>query len=200
MRRVLLPLLLAVPVSVLLPSAPGTQEPPGHLEPVLAELKGAGVAVLVPPERPPGTTATLAEAAGHFYRVLFTNDPEGRLAHAEQVNVFVAGSDDPFQPPIDAHPVEVRDAQGAFFCGAAACFLDWREADTTFSVGEFGAPDDAVGFAESLVSLEELAEGASPPPPTPTEDGLPLVLMVLVTAAAVALLTGTLLVWRGKRS
>jgi hypothetical protein len=197
-RRVLLPLLLSG--AVVLPAAAWSGLPE-HLELVGEELAAAGVPALVPPDRPPGTTATVGEAERHFYTVLFTNDPEGTLAHAEQVNVFVTGTDEPTEPVPDARPVDVRGGVGAFFCGAAACFLDWREGGTTYSVGEFGSPEDAVSFAESLVPLEEVA-GAIEPDPSPSEpqgEGVPFAVIALLSAGA-ALVVGAVLVWRSKRA
>ena len=142
---------------------------PRHLRSSLDELAAASITVLAPPRRPLGTTHTVASAAGRGYELRFTNDPDGVLSHAEQVNVFVSAA--PRGPGVlpGALPVEVRGTEGTFSCGASACFLDWREGPS-YAVGEFGRPEDAVDFAESLRPLEELAgpfwrEGATLPAP-----------------------------------
>ena len=129
---------------------------PAHLEGTLGRLARPIFPVLVPPDRPGGTTGTVAEGRRRSYDLLFTNDPEQELAHAEQINVFVAGSRASRPPPPDATPVQVRGTQGSFGCGASACFLDWEELGASYTVGEFGSPDDAVAFAESLQSIDEL--------------------------------------------
>ena len=129
---------------------------PEHLEGTLDRLERPIFPVLVPPERPGGTTGTVAQGDRRSYDLLFTNDPEQELSHAEQINVFVAGSRASRPPPPDATPVQVRGAQGSFGCGASACFLDWEELGASYTVGEFGSPDDAVAFAESLQSIDEL--------------------------------------------
>ena len=55
-------------------------------------------------------------------------------------------------------PVEVRGTEGSFGCGASACFLDWEEFGVSYTVGEFGDPQDAVAFAESLEPIDQLLE------------------------------------------
>lgn len=134
-----------------------SQDVPRHLEDALPSLARAGLPVLAPPRRPPGTTATLGDSSRRSFDLTFTNDPEGELSHAEQVNVFISGTTRRFHPPPEATPVEVRGTTGTFFCGASACFLDWEENDARYSVGEFGSEDQAVAFAESLRPLEDLA-------------------------------------------
>jgi len=119
-------------------------------------LRSTTVPVLVPREEPPGTGGLVPSAEEEFYRLLFTNDPAGELAHAQQVNVFVEatlGDFDPV-PGNGSQSVDVRESDGRFFCGASACFLTWRELGVTYTVGEFGTKEDAVAFAESLVSME----------------------------------------------
>lgn len=131
-------------------------EVPGHLEGAVEDLARFEGGVLAPPDRPPGTTDTVVDASASIYDLLLTNDPEGRLSHAEQVNVFVRGTTDPVEPPPEAMQVDVRGQTGSFYCGASACFLDWREEDVAYSAGEFGSADQAVGFAESLQLMEDL--------------------------------------------
>ena len=128
---------------------------PRHLRGAVEELTAATITVLAPPRRPPGTTHTVASAAGRSNELRFTNDPGGVLSHAEQVNVFVSAA--PRGPGVlpGALTVEVRGTEGAFSCGASACFLDWREGPS-YAVGEFGRPEDAIDFAESLRPMEEL--------------------------------------------
>lgn len=128
---------------------------PRHLRGVLDELGAATITVLAPPARPPGTTHTVARGGGRSYELRFTNDPEGILSHAEQVNVFVSAA--PHGPGVlpGALEVEVRGTEGTFSCGASACFLDWEEGPS-YAVGEFGRPEDAIDFAESLRPMEEL--------------------------------------------
>lgn len=142
---------------------------PRHLRGAVEELTAATITVLAPQRRPPGTTHTVASAAGRSYELRFTNDPGGVLSHAEQVNVFVSAA--PRGPGVlpGALTVEVRGTEGSFSCGASACFLDWREGPS-YAVGEFGRPEDATDFAESLRPMEELAgpfwrEGADFPAP-----------------------------------
>lgn len=142
---------------------------PRHLRGAVEELAGASITVLAPPRRPPGTTHTVASAAGRSYELRFTNDPEGVLSHAEQTNVFVSAA--PRGPGVlpGALTVDVRGTEGTFSCGASACFLDWREGPS-YAVGEFGRPEDAIDFAESLRPMEELAgalwrEGQAIPAP-----------------------------------
>jgi hypothetical protein len=138
--------------------ARGSDVPP-FLRDALPVLASTEVPVLTPPEEPPGPVelSTVAESARRSYQLTFTNDPEGRLSHAEQYNVFVGGRSGSGEPPSDATEVDVRGTTGAFFCGASSCFLSWEENGTTYSVGEFGAPEDATAFAESLVAIEEVA-------------------------------------------
>ncbi|HEX6208411.1 MAG TPA: hypothetical protein VF058_08660, partial [Actinomycetota bacterium] len=128
---------------------------PKHLREAIDELASASITVLAPPRRPPGTTHTVASAGGRRYELRFTNDPDGVLSHAEQVNVFVGASPRPVAPLPDALPVEVRGTAGSFSCGASACFLDWEEG-SSYAVGEFGRPEDAIEFAESLRPMEDL--------------------------------------------
>jgi hypothetical protein len=127
---------------------------PRHLSGRIDALARTTVVVLAPTERPPGTTATVAEASRDTYRLLFTNDPRGRLSHAEQVNVFVSARRGRLRPPPEAGRVRVRGHTGWFSCGAAACFVDWSEDGIVYSIGEFGSPTDAAAFAASLVPLE----------------------------------------------
>lgn len=194
--RALLSVLLAASLAARAAATPG----PEHLTPVLEALGAAGIPVLVPPERPPGTTATVAEADDHFYRLLFTNDPEGTLAHAEQVNVIITGRDGPLEPPPEAIRVEVRGTEGAFSCGASACFLDWEEGGVAYSIGEFGGPEDAAAFAGSLVALDDLPAGdADPPPGPPARNGPPAAVVALLAGIALALVTGMVLARRARR-
>jgi hypothetical protein len=138
-----------------------TPQIPTFLSGSVGILRSTNVPVLVPPEEPPGTGGLVPSAEADSYRVLFTNDPAGALAHAEQVNVFVMGTtgDPIFDPSSDPQPdiAPVRATEGRFFCGASACFLSWQELDATYTVGEFGTKADAVAFAESLVSMDALA-------------------------------------------
>jgi len=138
--------------------ARGTDVPP-FLRDAIPVLASTEVPVLTPPEEPTGPVelSTVAESARRSYELTFTNDPEGRLSHAEQHNVFVDGRSGSAEAPPDSTEVEVRGTTGAFFCGASACLLSWEENGTTYSVGEFGAPEDATAFAESLVAIEEVA-------------------------------------------
>jgi hypothetical protein len=138
-----------------------TPQIPTFLADGVGVLSSTNVPVLVPPEEPPGTGGLVPSAEADSYRVLFTNDPAGALAHAQQVNVFVMGSmgDATFDPSSDPNPdiTPVRATEGRFFCGASVCFLSWQELDVTYTVGEFGTKADAVAFAESLVSMDALA-------------------------------------------
>lgn len=133
-----------------------TLDVPGHLEGALDTLAMSAVPILAPPQRPPGTTGTVPDATQRFYRLLFTNDPEGALAHVDQINVSITGSTDPEVTLPQMAEVPVRDTMGSFGCGASACFLQWEELDTTYSIGEFEDPSVAAAFAESLVNLDEL--------------------------------------------
>jgi hypothetical protein len=138
---------------------PSPPDPPPHLAPAVETLRETFLfPILVPTERPAGTTDTVAEATEDFYRLLFTNDPSQQMAHAAQVNVFVDATLDERQPPQDATPVTVRDREGSFFCGASTCFLQWREptGGPTYIVGEFGSESQAVSFAEALVPIEDI--------------------------------------------
>jgi hypothetical protein len=132
---------------------------PAFLREAIPVLASTEVSVLTPPQEPSGPVelSTVAESARRSYQLTFTNDPEGQMSHAEQFNVFVGGRRGAEEPPPDATEVEVRGTTGAFFCGASTCFLSWQENGTTYSVGEFGAPEDATAFAESLVQIEEVA-------------------------------------------
>jgi hypothetical protein len=134
-------------------------EIPRFLRDAVPVLASTEVPVLTPPRKPQGPVelSTVAESARRSYQLTFTNDPEGRLSHAEQYNVFVGGRRGPAEAPEDATDVEVRGTTGSFYCGASSCFLSWEENGTTYSVGEFGAPEDATAFAESLVAIEEVA-------------------------------------------
>jgi hypothetical protein len=134
-------------------------ETPAFLRNAIPVLSSTEVPVLTPPEEPSGPVEleTVTEGSRRSYRLLFTNDPEGELSHAEQYNVFVEGRRGSEETPPDATEVEVRGTTGAFFCGASACFLTWEEDGTTYSVGEFGSPEDATGFAESLEAIEAVA-------------------------------------------
>jgi hypothetical protein len=138
--------------------ARGTDVPP-FLRDAIPVLASTEVPVLTPPEEPPGPVelSTVAESARRSYELKFTNDPERRLSHAEQFNVFVSGRSGSEEIPPDATEVEARGTTGAFFCGASSCFLSWEENETTYTVGEFGAPEDAAAFADSLVAIEEVA-------------------------------------------
>ncbi len=131
-------------------------EVPEHLRRTPRHLAPVRLPVLVPPGRPFGTTDTVVETARRFYRVLFTNDPGRELAHAEQINRFVLATRNPRPPPLLPVTVPVRGTEGAFSCGASACFLDWEERGVSYSVGEFGSPEEAADFAESLVLIDEL--------------------------------------------
>lgn len=132
---------------------------PVFLRDAIPVLASTEVPVLTPPEKPSGPMEleTVAEGGRRSYRLTFTNDPEGELSHAEQYNLFVEGRRGSQEAPSDATEVEVRGTTGAFFCGASSCFLVWEEGGTTYSVGEFGSPEEATAFAESLVSIEEVA-------------------------------------------
>jgi hypothetical protein len=134
-------------------------EAPRFLRDAIPILASTEVPVLTPPTQPaaPVDLFTVAESSRRSYQLKFTNDPEGRLSHAEQYNVFVGGRSGSEEPPEGGTDVEVRGTAGAFFCGASSCFLSWVENETTYTVGEFGAPEDAAGFAESLVAIEEVA-------------------------------------------
>ncbi|HEX9892067.1 MAG TPA: hypothetical protein VGB28_08405 [Actinomycetota bacterium] len=137
---------------------PRSTDPPPHLAPAIPTLRDTDLPILAPPDEPPDTGSVVADAAEDFYELLFTNDPQSELSHAEQVNVFVratTGEDDEgFE---DAQPVEVRGRNGRFSCGASTCFLTWRENRTHYTVGEFGDQDAAAAFAGSLRPIEELA-------------------------------------------
>ncbi|HEX9824551.1 MAG TPA: hypothetical protein VGB51_09205 [Actinomycetota bacterium] len=137
-------------------SVPSQLEVPEHLADSLRPLRRTQIPVLAPPDRPPGTTGTVTDATRRSYQLLFTNDPEGRLSHAEQVNRFVGGSTHAVPPPAGSTPVSVRGTEGSFSCGASSCFLDWQEGDVFYSVGEFGSSEEAVAFAEPLVTFDEL--------------------------------------------
>lgn len=132
---------------------------PRFLRDAIPILASTQVPVLTPPEKPPGPVelSTVAESAPRSYRLLFTNDPEQNKSHAEQFNVFVEGRRGPQEPSPEATEVDVRGTTGEFFCGASTCFLSWEENGSTYLVGEFGAPEDAADFAESLVQIEEVA-------------------------------------------
>lgn len=129
---------------------------PQHLEAALDELARPIFPVLVPGDRPGGTTGTVVQGDRRSYDLLFTNDPERERSHAEQINVSVRGTRAPSAPLPDATPVRVRGTEGFFGCGASACFLEWEELGATYSVGEFGDPDEAVSFAESLEPIDQL--------------------------------------------
>lgn len=134
-------------------------EAPAFLRDAIPVLASTEVSVLTPPKEPRGPMEleTVAEGARRSYRLMFTNDPGRELSHAEQYNLFVEGRRGSQETPPDATEVEVRGTTGAFFCGASTCFLYWEEGGTTYLVGEFGSPDDAAAFAESLVAIEEVA-------------------------------------------
>lgn len=151
-----------------------TQLIPPFLSEGLTILRSTNLPVLVPPEEPPGTGGLVPTAEEDSFQLLFTNDPGGELSHAEQINVMVTGTVGTPEPIPDPQfqPVRVRGSDGHFFCGASACFLTWQELDVTYTVGEFGANEEAVAFAESLVPIESLAgphwrEGGSESMPTP---------------------------------
>lgn len=133
------------------------QEVPRHLREAIPRLRRTGVPVLAPPRRPRGTTGVVTESTEDFYRLLFTNDPEGTRPHVEQVNRFVTGTLRREPPPAQATPAEVRGTQGSFFCGASTCFLQWRQQGASYTVGEFGSQREAVGFANALATMETLA-------------------------------------------
>ena len=150
-------------------------EVPPFLADAVGVLRSTNLPVLVPPEEPPGTGGLVPSAEQDFYDLTFTNDPAGKLAHASQVNVFVTGSmeelHDPRSDPT-SQTIDVRGTDGVFFCGASACFATWTELDVNYTVGEFGAKEEAIAFAESLVPIEALAgshwrEGKAEPTPTP---------------------------------
>jgi hypothetical protein len=132
---------------------------PAFLQDAIPILASTDVPVLTPPEEPPGPVelSTVAESARGSYQLTFTNDPQRNLSHAEQFNVFVGGRSGSEEPAEDATEVQVRGTTGRFFCGASSCFLSWEENGTTYSVGEFGSPEDATAFAVSLVPIEEVA-------------------------------------------
>lgn len=136
-----------------------TQLIPPFLSDGLTVLRSTNLPVLVPPEEPPGTGGLVPTAEEDSFQLLFTNDPAGELSHAEQINVMVTGTVGTPEPIPDpqSQPVRVRGSDGHFFCGASACFLTWQELDVTYTVGEFGANEEAVAFAESLVPIESLA-------------------------------------------
>ncbi|MGH2650878.1 MAG: hypothetical protein ACRDHK_06675 [Actinomycetota bacterium] len=167
---------------------PAPLDPPPHLAPAVETLRGTFLfPLLVPTERPPGTTDTVAEATEDFYRLLFTNDPSGTKAHAEQMNVFVDATLDERPPPEDATPVEVRRGrQGSFFCGASTCFLQWREpgGGPTYMVGEFGSEPEAVAFTEALVPIEDILGFAWQ---DPEESQVPQVVVRTATGAETVL-------------
>ena len=151
-----------------------TRPVPPFLSQGLDDLRSTAVPVLVPPEKPPGTSGLVPSAEKDSYQLLFTNDPEGQLAHVEQVNVLVTGTTGAPEPIPDAQAqgVSVRGTNGQFFCGASTCFLTWQEVEATYTVGEFGAKEEATAFAESLVPIEDLAgsawrEGTANRTPTP---------------------------------
>ncbi|HEV8681975.1 MAG TPA: hypothetical protein VGS09_04250 [Actinomycetota bacterium] len=132
---------------------------PSFLRDAIPVLASTEVPILTPPEKPAGPVelSTVAESRRRSYQLMFTNDPEGQKSHAEQFNVFVGGRKGSEETPADATEVEVRGTTGSFFCGASTCFLSWEENGSTYSVGEFGAAEDAGAFAESLVQIEEVA-------------------------------------------
>lgn len=131
---------------------------PAYLRPAVKALRRTNLPILVPPEEPPDTGGLASDAGEDHYFLNFTNDPEGDLSHAEQHNVFVEATLDQGETAgAGAQTVQVRDTDGEFSCGASSCFLSWVEFETRYSVGEFGSPEDAVEFAESLVSMEEAA-------------------------------------------
>jgi hypothetical protein len=151
-----------------------TQDVPSFLSEGLDDLQATTVPVLVPPEEPVGTGGLVPSAEEDSYHLLFTNDPAGELAHVEQINVLVTGTTGVPEPIPDpqSQQVSVRGTDGQFFCGASACFLTWQEVDATYTVGEFGAQEDATAFAESLVPIETVAgsawrEGPEESTPTP---------------------------------
>jgi hypothetical protein len=151
-----------------------TQDVPSFLSEGLDDLQATTVPVLVPPEEPVGTEGLVPSAEEDSYHLLFTNDPAGELAHVEQINVLVTGTTGVPEPIPDpqSQQVSVRGTDGQFFCGASACFLTWQEVDATYTVGEFGAQEDATAFAESLVPIETVAgsawrEGPEESTPTP---------------------------------
>lgn len=131
-------------------------EPPPYLAPAVETLRETNVPVLVPPGQPSGTDAVVADATSEDFELRFTNDPGQELSHAEQVNKFIDGEFGEEPPPLGSVPVEVRDTEGAFSCGASACFLQWSERGATYTVGEFGSPEEAVAFAESLEPIEDI--------------------------------------------
>jgi hypothetical protein len=136
-----------------------TQEVPPFLSGGVDDLRLTSVPVLVPPEEPSGTIGLVPTAERDSYQLLFTNDPRGELAHVEQINVLVSGTTETVEPVPDpqSQQVSIRGGDGQFFCGASTCFLTWQELGATYTVGEFGGIEEAVSFAESLVSIELLA-------------------------------------------
>jgi hypothetical protein len=135
------------------------EEVPPFLLEGIDDLRSTRVPVLVPTENPPGTKGLVASAEKDSYQLVFTNDPEGELAHVEQINVVVSGTTGAVEPMPDpqSQPVTTERGDGRFFCGASACFLTWQEQGTTYTVGEFGAIEEAGSFVDSLVYIEELA-------------------------------------------
>lgn len=129
---------------------------PEYLAPAVRPLRETHLQALVPPDEPAGTGGVRVDATEDHYNLLFTNDPDQQMAHAEQVNRFVEARSGDESPPEDSTPASVRGTEGAFFCGAASCFLQWVEEDTTYLVGEFGSTSEAVAFAEALVYIEEV--------------------------------------------
>ncbi|HVM12179.1 MAG TPA: hypothetical protein VM638_06875 [Actinomycetota bacterium] len=134
-------------------------EPPSHLAPAIPELRQAAVPVLAPPEEPPDTGNVAADGHEDGYALRYTNDPTGGAAHAEQRVVFVEATVAEELPVAEGEgeSVTVRGTQGVFYCGAATCFVSWRENETTYTVGEFGDQGEAIAFAESLQPMEDLA-------------------------------------------
>ncbi|MGH2683734.1 MAG: hypothetical protein ACRDIX_10920 [Actinomycetota bacterium] len=132
---------------------------PGFLRDAIPILASTQVPVLTPPEEPTGPVelSTVAESDRRSYQLMFTNDPGRQMSHAEQFNIFVGGRGGSQEPPSDSTEVEVRGTTGSFFCGASTCFLSWEENGATYSVGEFGASEEAAAFAESLLQIEEVA-------------------------------------------
>lgn len=123
-------------------------------------LRSTSVPILVPPEMPPGTLALVPTGEKDSYQLLFTNDPEGALAHVDQINVLVSGAAGPPETMSDSQSMQVavRGSNGQFFCGASTCFLTWEEPPATYTVGEFGSLGEAQAFAESLVPIDSVAD------------------------------------------